>query len=310
MINIIYGMSNNNVQNKLYTLLFDQKIKYTFFDQTNEEIISMLKQTNLFDESDQSHDIVVIHNAKFLVNDKKSSIEFINELIECDQQIYCLVTAKSVSSFNKIVIKNKNKFNLIKATAFNEQDKLLFVNKLTKTHQINFDCEKTRNVFINQLANDPFLILNEIKKLECYSVSDKITEDILAKLVFNEVDELIFNLIEYILLKKHYLAINLYNQLLRRKIQTTVIIATIAAQLIDLKIQKQLFLVNHFSNIYYLSEQTKIPYFILNKNFNLLRNINLSRINKLLDKLVLIDYNIKCYQSLPELEFKLFILED
>ena len=155
------------------------------------------------------------------------------------------------------------------------------------------------------------MIVNEIKKLQAYSLNNnEINVEVLKDLMFEAADENIFNLLMKILAKDKTDAIVLFDQLIQRKYILPNIISIIANQLFDLKIQKQAILKYRRISLWDLSSKIGVSYFILKKNEVLLNNITMSKLNNMLNDLLIIDYNIKTMQLIPITAFKLFILKD
>ena len=304
---IVFGTTQEQIDTYLITLLFDKKVNAVYeYDKNDDEILAKVNQSSLFDDEEKGQ-IFLINNAIFLTSKTKKAIAFIKELEKSDKEIICTVVAKNEASFNAEAKKSKIK----KAKPFSDLEKESFIAKLTKNDPINFDCETTKQTFIQKVKNDPYMIVNEVKKLQAYSLNgNEINAEILKDLMYEAIDENVFNLLIKIFDKNKSDAIIMFDQLIQRKYLVSNIIAVIANQLFDLKIQKQAMLKYRHDNLWDLSKKTNIAYFILKKNESLLRNITLSTINKMLDDLLIIDYNIKTMQVLPVPAFKLFILKE
>ena len=304
---IVFGTTQEQIDTYLITLLFDKKVNSVLvYDKNDDEILAKVNQSSLFDDEEKGQ-IFLINNAIFLTSKTKKAIAFIKELEKSDKEIICTVVAKNEASFNAEARKSKIK----KAKPFSDSEKESFIAKLTKNDPINFDCETKKQTFIQKVKNDPYMIVNEVKKLQAYSLNgNEINAEILKDLMYEAIDENVFNLLIKIFDKNKSDAIIMFDQLIQRKYLVSNIIAVIANQLFDLKIQKQAMLKYRHDNLWDLSKKTNIAYFILKKNESLLRNITLSTINKMLDDLLSIDYNIKTMQVLPVPAFKLFILKE
>ena len=304
---IVFGTTQEQIDTYLITLLFDKKVNTVcVYDKNDDEILAKVNQSSLFDD-DEKGQIFLINDATFLTSKTKKAIAFIKDLANSDKEIICTVVAKNEASFNA----EAKKHEIIKARAFSDSEKENFITKLTNDNPINFDCETTKQAFIQKVKNDPYMIMNEVRKLQAYCLNDnEINAEVLKDLMYEAVDENVFNLLIKIFDKNKSEAIIMFDQLIQRKYLVPNIIAVIANQLFDLKIQKQAMLKYRHLSLWDLSKKTGIAYFILKKNEILLRNITLSKINKMLDDLLIIDYNIKTMQVLPVPAFKLFILKE
>ena len=304
---IVFGTSQEQIDSHLTMSLFEKKVNIIYdYDKNDEEILAKINQSSLFEEEERD-EIILITNASFLTSKTKKAIEFIKQLEVSEKDIICTVVIKDESSFNAEAKKIEHE----KALPFNEQRKEQFIAKLITDNNVHFDCETTKQTFIQKVKADPNMIINEISKLQAYSSNgSEINSEIVKDLMYEAVDENVFNLLIKILAKDKNDAIIMFDQLIQRKYTVQNIIAVIANQLFDLKIQKQIVLKYAHAKLWDISKKFDIPYFILKKNETLLNDISLNKINKMLNDLLIIDYNIKTMQLIPITAFKLFILKD
>ena len=108
-----------------------------------------------------------------------------------------------MTSFNPTVANNKN-VEFIKAKKLTNQDKFKLIDNMLKTYPINFDCETTKTNFINCFANDPNLIINEVKKASSYSFDSEFTNDTINHLVTQNANDTIFDLVDLLSSKSFF----------------------------------------------------------------------------------------------------------
>lgn len=304
---IIYGTTYEIAKSYAYFFIDDLKIKQKFdFDDNYEQILTSINQTNLFDNDSQSN--YLINHANFLINKTKKSIKFIENLLNSKDEIICIVAARNQKSFDSLLQTNKN-VKFIKAIKFTDKDKIHLVNNLLKTYPINFDCETTKTNFINVLANEPYLIKNEVQKASNYSLDNEFNSQVIDKLINKNANNSIFDLINFILLNKKTEALNLLSNLLKKKIQPIVCIQIMASQLFNLKLQK-MYLSKNNNNIYSANNSLGVNPYKIMMNEKILNNTTLTKIKKLLESLLLLDYNIKNNLVVGEIAIKMLIMEN
>lgn len=305
---VIYG--NIYEVAKTYACLFinEKKIKHRFeYSKNAEDILNIINQTSLFEE-ENSNGLYLIYHADFLTEKTKTVSNFISSLLNSDKEIICIIGARSLSSFNPVVTNNKN-VEFIKAKKLNNQDKLKLVNVMLKTYPINFDCETTKSNFIDCLANDPNNIINEVKKASSYSFDNEFTIETINHLVTQNTNDTFFDLVNFILANKKSEAINLLENLLKKKIQPITIIQIMASQLFDLKLQK-IYMINYNNNPYLAQKVLGINPYVILMHQEMLIKTPISKIKKMLNSLSLLDYNIKNNLAIGDISLKTFIMEN
>ncbi len=302
---IVYGNTYEIISSKLLTM-FPDDTKFVNFDWNSNkvsEIQNTLMQQSLFEESDNV--VYVIKKATFLNSDSKSTHEFIENLLKINKNIICTLVLKKKVNLSENITKNKN-IKIIKATNFTDKEKNDFVKNLLNKYPINFDCETTKENFIDLLPMNRELILTNIKKLNAYSLDNIVNESIINNTIFIGTDNNIYNLLNLIISNNISESLTLFDKLLKTKIQPITIVQVLLNQLFELKIQKK-FITNYDLNTSY--EIIKLSPYIIKKNIFMLRTLSINRIDELINKLIVLEYNIKLMKIIPVVGIKQFILE-
>ncbi|ASJ89170.1 MAG: DNA polymerase III subunit delta [Candidatus Malacoplasma girerdii] len=306
---VVYGLSENNINNTLFNLIFDLKITQTFdFKKDLTSILNELNQVSIFDE--EANDEVknyVITNAKFLT-DKKDWSDQLDQLINTSHNLICTVSARNLSSF-KLTKEQTKKIKFVKANAFSNEDKEKFVNKLIKKYQLNFTDEQTINYLIEKLANNPFTINNELNKFHLCNGTEIITKKIVDSLCFNSNEANIMVLGELIIKNDVKNAYRLYNWLLSQKELPITIIILLGYNFLEFKFQK-MFLMKYGTNSTY-SLAMKFGWYpkTLMNNLTFLQSVSLQEINNFLKDLYQLEIDIKLSKVIPETALGLLILK-
>ena len=313
MINVIYGTKIDYVKNQCHIFLNKEKgiIKQTFDykNDSNLDILNSINQINLLDSYESNdNEFYSINNPSFLTSKTNSDRKFLENLLLSNKNIICLIVVKNKNSFNENVLNNKA-FKFIEATIINDSKKISLANYYIQQSNLKFDCETTKSQFIAKLNNDPFFIENEIKKMANYANGVEINSNDVNVLCLNGINDNIFNLLIYILTKQKTKAFKLFNDLVKQKVQIINILQTISVQLFQLKLQKMLIEKYKFNFASKSLTELGINSFIVQKNLPILNLYTIDKLNQLLEKILLLDYNIKSNIVIPTIAFQLFVSE-
>ena len=313
MINVIYGTKIDYVKNQCHIFLNKEKgnIKQTFDykNDSNLDILNSINQINLLDSYESNdNEFYCINNPSFLTSKTNSDRKFLENLLLSNKNIICLIVVKNKNSFNENVLNNKI-FKFIEATIINDTKKISLANYYIQQSNLKFDCETTKSQFIAKLNNDPFFIENEIKKMANYANGVEINSNDVNVLCLNGINDNIFNLLIYILTKQKTKAFKLFNDLVKQKVQIINILQTISVQLFQLKLQKMLIEKYKFNFASKSLTELGINSFIVQKNLPILNLYTIDKLNQLLEKILLLDYNIKSNIVIPTIAFQLFVSE-
>ena len=168
-------------------------------------------------------------NPVFLTGTKKDEYEKDNELF--------IKYLNNPSSENILIIvsdkldERKKAVKLLKEVA-NIVDADVSINKIIKSKLDGFKMEDyVIKYFIDYCGNDNEKILNELEKLKCYKMNDKvITYDDIDEIVIKVFNDNVFSLIDAIMKKDRKKAIRLYEELLNNGEEVNKLISLLADQ--------------------------------------------------------------------------------
>ncbi|MDR2461770.1 MAG: DNA polymerase III subunit delta [Mycoplasmataceae bacterium] len=304
---VFYGIDNENLNYsvlKKINLLNIKKIEHIFFDENCNEIINSLQQMNIFNEKK----IFVIHNASFLLKDNDGEMkEKIIDLLENNDngdEFILIINAKSKTDFDSKIIKSK-KIELNKVEKFDELKKNNLIVELLKKNEIFLNEDALSNL-VEITANNPFIVENELNKIILLNKKNIDASDI-GNFIIPSNDNNIFELINFILNNKKSEAIRLYDKLIENKYQPIELLQIISNQLFNLKLLKIAFETNMSSNEIFLA--TNMSLFQQRINKKNIENVEINKMNKLLDNLYTLDYNIKNGNINPYVSIKIFLIK-
>ena len=173
--------------------------------------------------------VIVCENLVFLTSTKKEEYEQDNEMFikylnnPSSENILILITDK--------LDERKKAVKLLKEVAtVVESD--VSINKIVKFRLDGFKMEDyVIKYFIDYCGNDNEKILNELEKLKCYKMKDKvITYDDIDEIVIKVFNDNVFSLINAIMKKDRKKAIRLYEELLNNGEDVNKLISLLADQ--------------------------------------------------------------------------------
>ena len=274
--------------------------KHEFYKEKYEAIVFIKKATHLYNitlEVLEKNKEILNYLDRNIHNYPKYMFSYINDLVSL---LKYGVDSKTIT--------NKT-FKFIEATIINDTKKISLANYYIQQSNLKFDCETTKSQFIAKLNNDPFFIENEIKKMANYANGVEINSNDVNVLCLNGINDNIFNLLIYILTKQKTKAFKLFNDLVKQKVQIINILQTISVQLFQLKLQKMLIEKYKFNFASKSLTELGINSFIVQKNLPILNLYTIDKLNQLLEKILLLDYNIKSNIVIPTIAFQLFVSE-
>lgn len=306
---IIYGSSKQNIKNALSLLTLNKKITNKFvYDDQFDEILALMQQNSLFDDP-KTQKCFIIEECEFLTKKTKQALLQTSELLKVNQEVIVTIGARNKTSFNELIQKDKS-IKWIKATSINEEDKAKIINDLINQYQIQFDDKLTKDFLIQQLSSNWNWVNNELNKVALLNQSEIITKQSLEQLLFTNHEENVLALSKLILAKNKKAALNLLTQLMKQKVSEINIINVLAVTFFEFKLQKRFFMVTPYSQIRSRCfEYGWYPNFIY-QNYHLLKEVSLKQIDRILNELLTLDYQIKTNQLVPSLALKLFLLNN
>lgn len=161
--------------------------------------------------------------------------------------------------------------------------------------------------FADKVQNNFDIIKREIDKLDCYALGRELTKEDIDKLIPNKSEDDIFDLVEYISLRKVEKAIDLLDELLFKADQHMLIISSIE---------------NHFKRLYeiktYLLKGKKLEFFmskyrlsqfVCEKLMNQASKFSLKQLNQLIKVCINTEIKLKSSTTDKQMEMELMLFK-
>lgn len=283
----------NNITN-------DDISKYEYTDLPIKMIIDDALSIPLFSDKKM---IIVYNSNIFESTAKKEDINCLEEYLKCENEKTILVFIDKVDKLDerkKIYKLLKEKNTIIECTN-------LDINNLVKENLEDYKIDKnTITKLINRVGTNPYNLINEIEKLKIFKINNKTITDEDVMFATKNIEDSIFNLIDYIIDKNNEKIIEVYNDLLAKNSEPIAILVLIANQ-IRLILQSKILYYQGYSEKDIALELEVHPYRIklaIQKS----RNYSNEILIDYLDKLANLDYEIKSGIKEANTGLELFLL--
>ena len=229
MVYLLYGTKDFGISDEIKKLTknFDDLsvTKYDLNTVLTNDVISDAQTYSFFTDKKA----IIADNAIMFTAASSKDIELIEEYlnhINPNTILIFIVHSDKIDSRKKIT-KLIKKIGTIKE--FNEDlNPLNIIKENFKDYNID---QKTINLFLNRVGNNPLIIQNEIQKIKIYKNNDKtITENDIINITTKKIDIDIFKLIDYIIVKNKEKALELYEEMLKMNEEPIKIIVILANQ--------------------------------------------------------------------------------
>ena len=161
--------------------------------------------------------------------------------------------------------------------------------------------------FADKVQNNFDIIKREIDKLDCYALGRELTKEDIDKLIPNKSEDDIFDLVEYISLRKVEEAIDLLDELLFKADQHMLIISSIE---------------NHFKRLYeikiyllkgkkleFFISKYRLPQFVCEKLMNQASKFSLKQLNQLIKVCINTEIKLKSSTTDKQMEMELMLFK-
>ena len=161
--------------------------------------------------------------------------------------------------------------------------------------------------FADKVQNNFDIIKREIDKLDCYALGRELTKEDIDKLIPNKSEDDIFDLVEYISLRKVEKAIDLLDELLFKADQHMLIISSIG---------------NHFKRLYeiktyllkgkkleFFMSKYRLPQFVCEKLMNQASKFSLKQLNQLIKVCINTEIKLKSSTTDKQMEMELMLFK-
>lgn len=297
-----YVVINTRIEDILKSNKLDKDmiIKYDLLETPISVAIEDLDTYNFL----SSNKVVICDNAYFLTASKpKGAIAHNEEELErylnnpSNDNILILICDK-LDARKKLVKLIDKKYILGGEVSIED-----LIHKNLEDYKMDY---KTTNYLIDYCDKDNEKILNELEKLKCYKLKEKvITIDDINEVVFKLAGDNIFSLVDSIVLKNKKKAYDITHELIDKGEDISKIIILVADQF-RLMNQVKSFLKEGYTQEQIASKMKIHPYRVklaTEKGYNYSSKVLLENLEKLFD----VDYMIKSGQNNPLLAFELFL---
>ncbi len=306
MVYLLYGTKDFQINEEIKKITKNQNEmninKYDLDNSLIQNAIEDAETISMFGDKKT----VIIDNANMFTGTTSKDSEIIENYlnhINSHTNLIFLVHNEKLDTRKKIT-KLIKKVGIIKE--FNDElNQTTLIKKLFNGYNIE---NKTINLFLNRIGNNPLIIKNEINKIKIYKGDDKtITDEDILNLTTKKVEIDIFKLIDYIVKKNKDKALELYYEMLKMNEEPIKIIVILANQF-RLMYQSKELLKKGYSEKDIASTLKIHPYRIKLAIQNG-RNYTKETLLKYLNSLADIDIGIKTGTLNKDLALELFILK-
>lgn len=306
MVYLLYGTKDFQINEEIKKITKNQNEmninKYDLDNSLIQNAIEDAETISMFGDKKT----VIIDNANMFTGTTSKDSEIIENYlnhINSHTNLIFLVHNEKLDTRKKIT-KLIKKVGIVKE--FNDElNQTTLIKKLFNGYNIE---NKTINLFLNRIGNNPLIIKNEINKIKIYKGDDKtITDEDILNLTTKKVEIDIFKLIDYIVKKDKDKALELYYEMLKMNEEPIKIIVILANQF-RLMYQSKELLKKGYSEKDIASTLKIHPYRIKLAIQNG-RNYTKETLLKYLNSLADIDIGIKTGTLNKDLALELFILK-
>ncbi len=306
MVYLLYGLKDFQINEEIKNLTKNQNdMNISRYDLNNTPLKDAIDDAETYSMFAETKTVIVENASMFTTLTSKDSDIVENYLNNINKSTNLIFTAHTEKiDTRKKITKLIKKVGIVKE--FNEEISPLNLTKnLLKDYDIN---EKTINLFLDRVGNNPLIIQNEINKIKIYKNKDKnITAEDIINLTNKNIDIDIFKLIDYIVQKNKEKAIELYYEMLKINEEPIKIIVILANQFRIMYQSKELLKKGYSEKD--IASILKIHPYRVKLAIQNSRNYSSKTLLEYLNNLADIDIGIKTGKLNKDLALELFILK-
>ncbi len=175
MINVLYGIQNDLIDNYINDFIEKNKIKnvikYDYNDISIDSVIEEASYLDLFGDKK----LIILYNSKFLTSEVTLDNEDFEEYINSKNQanyLFLITYNEALDERKKLVKLLRKSSIVIEFNKFSEYDAYKYVNNLFK--EDNYEIEdKAIKEIVSRLSSNASMIRNEVGKLKLYKIDTK-----------------------------------------------------------------------------------------------------------------------------------------
>ena len=306
MVYLLYGLKDFQINEEIKNLTKNQNdMNISRYDLNNTPLKDAIDDAETYSMFAETKTVIVENASMFTTLTSKDSDIVENYLNNINKSTNLIFTSHAEKlDTRKKITKLIKKVGIVKE--FNEEiSPLNLTKKLLKDYDIN---EKTINLFLDRVGNNPLIIQNEINKIKIYKNKDKnITDKDIINLTNKNIDIDIFKLIDYIVQKNKEKAIELYYEMLKINEEPIKIIVILANQFRIMYQSKELLKKGYSEKD--IASILKIHPYRVKLAIQNSRNYSSKTLLEYLNNLADIDIGIKTGKLNKDLALELFILK-
>lgn len=303
---LIIGEDKKIIDFNIFSIL--EKIDYNennkiIYDMSNDKFIDVIEEASMISMFSPVKVIVVNNFSIDILNEKE--FEYLEKFINSkNKDIYIILISNKVDARKKSYKIFKDNFKIIETT--NTTDNELYDYVYNKVNENKYIIDKINvEYFINKVGNDINNINNELQKLFIYKKENKkiLREDI-DLLVFNNIDNVIYEFTNAILDEDYNKIKRMYNKFIIDNISIDYLISSVAGSFRNSLIIK--LLSNKNMNNYEIGKVIGKKEYYVKKSLERLYKYSINDLVNYINKLAVIDKNIKTSKDFVG-KFDLFI---
>lgn len=229
MVYLLYGTKDFQINEEIKKITKKQdQMNISKYDLNNTPlklIIDDAQTVSMFEDKKT----VIVDNANMFTGTTSKDSDIIENYLNHinENTVLILIVHNEKLDTRKKITKLIKKIGIVKE--FNDEtNPAVIVKKLLKDYNIN---DKTINLFIDRVGNNPLIIQNEINKIKIYKGNNKtISDEDILNLTTKIIDIDIFKLIDYIIKKNKNKALELYHEMIKMNEEPIKILVILANQ--------------------------------------------------------------------------------
>ena len=229
MVYLLYGTKDFQINEEIKKITKKQdQMNISKYDLNNTPLKLIIDDAQTISMFEDKKTVIVDNANMFTGTTSKDSDIIENYLNHINENtILILIVHNEKLDTRKKITKLIKKIGIVKE--FNDEtNPAVIVKKLLKDYNIN---DKTINLFIDRVGNNPLIIQNEINKIKIYKGNNKtISDEDILNLTTKIIDIDIFKLIDYIIKKNKNKALELYHEMIKMNEEPIKIIVILANQ--------------------------------------------------------------------------------
>ena len=229
MVYLLYGTKDFQINEEIKKITKKQdQMNISKYDLNNTPLKLIIDDAQTISMFEDKKTVIVDNANMFTGTTSKDSDIIENYLNHINENtILILIVHNEKLDTTKKITKLIKKIGIVKE--FNDEtNPAVIVKKLLKDYNIN---DKTINLFIDRVGNNPLIIQNEINKIKIYKGNNKtISDEDILNLTTKIIDIDIFKLIDYIIKKNKNKALELYHEMIKMNEEPIKILVILANQ--------------------------------------------------------------------------------